>query len=135
MRFVALRPYAATHMQLPRVTVAATTRVLSSLDILDFRLRVWERLRDLGKAVPELNEDDQVRVKSMHGKWGDTLRVLEESGPGRVLGGVPHVEKDKLIVRDLLKHSVSKNSLHGLKDLYKKIAKPLGLGETQVAAH
>ncbi len=70
------------------------------------------------------------RLHSGH-HWVDTLKALEERGAGRVLGGAPHIEQDKRIVRDLLRHSVNKNSLHGLQDLYRKIARPLGLGESQ----
>lgn len=118
-------------------SVSSSSNVhVSSRDLEDFRLRVWQWLKEEKgrEQLPELTEEDHIRLEKLGQEaaaWKTTLAHLEANGVGRALGGMLHVEKDKQIVRDLLKHSVNKNSMHGLQLLYKKIAKPLGLGETQ----
>ena len=100
-------------------------------DLEDFRLRAWRRFSLLGKDVPPLTPSERQRWTQLEKEGKLDWCVSSSSGTHRVLGGVPHVEKDKEILRTLMKHCVQKKTLHKQESMYQSIARPLQLGDDQ----
>lgn len=90
-------------------------------DLLDFRLRALEFLR---------KKQQVFELKSLDSKEEARLKVLESEGKSewslsrhldRVLGGAPHVEKDKQILRDLLAHCIDRNPKHRVQSMWSSL--------------
>jgi exoribonuclease R len=101
-----------------------STLTVDRWDLVDFRVRALRRLRgEVRETHATLSEHERHRWQQL-GSENKLDWTLPEtlSGVERVLGGPVHVEKDKHIVRELLKLSVQKAPSHRLVQMFRSVS-------------